>query len=100
MARRLRGPQRVVNVEQTPKRVMRRPTPSVIVGKAGTSGEASGKGILMLRRGSDGGTCGQRERHDTGSPRRWVGSTQPETREGRTGPLGMADGLVRPMKPE
>lgn len=96
MAWRPRGPQRVVNVEQTSKRAMRRLTPSEIVGKAGISGEASGKGNLMLRRGSDGGTCGQRERDDTGSPRRWVGSTQPETREGRTGPLGMADGLVGP----
>jgi len=53
-----RGPQRAVNVEQIPKTAMRRPTPSVIVGKADMSGEASGGCNLTLRRDIDGGTCG------------------------------------------
>jgi hypothetical protein len=44
------------------------------LGKAGTSGLASGKGKLMLRRGIE------------------------AAREGRTGLPGMADGLVRPVK--
>ena len=38
-------------------------------------------------------------RRNTGSPR-WCGSDpQPEAREGQIGPLGVADGSVRPTKP-
>jgi hypothetical protein len=36
---------------------MRRSTPSEIVGKADTSGEASGEGNLTLRRDIGGSTC-------------------------------------------
>ena len=42
----------------------------------------------------------QGDRRNTGSPNGWPGvSGQPEAREGQAGPIGVAEGFVRPMRP-
>jgi hypothetical protein len=64
------------------------------------AGEASDACNRSFRRGIDDGTRVQGDRRNTGSPR-WLahGGRKPEIREGRTGLLRMADGLVVPVKP-
>jgi len=99
VTRRIHGPQRVVNVEQVPKTVMRKPTRSGFRGRLSWQGKRAmnatchSAGILMAARVYRESSA-TREVLDGG----WI-DTQLETREGQTRPLGMADGPVRPMKP-
>ena len=80
-----------VNVEQASKRATRRPTRR-ITGKAGIGREASDARTSRLDRSNDGGTRGRGGRWQHGKPCRWIGTRQPEPREGQAGPAGWRRG--------
>jgi hypothetical protein len=95
VAWRLRGPQRAVNVEQTPKTVMRRPTSPGIVGKAGTPGQER---VASATWCSAGVLTAARVDRESETTREFLvgGRDRPNRKPARVqaGPVGMADGPV------
>jgi hypothetical protein len=91
---RTRGLQRVVNVEQAPKRIMRKPTLTLSRGrlawpvKRAVKATGHSAGVMTAARV-------YREIDATREvPSGERVDAQPVAREGQAGPLGMADGLV------
>ena len=52
-----------------------------------------------FRRGNGGGTHGRGEWTQHGKPYRWRGTRQPTTREGKVGPVRVAERSAVPVKP-
>jgi hypothetical protein len=78
-----------VNADAELVKVQRRPQPVR---------EASDKRTGQDRRGIGDGMWAKERRVNTGSPRRWAASAQPEAREGETGPHRVAERSVVAMK--
>ena len=94
MTRRACGLQRVVNVEQAPKRV-RKPTRTLKRGRLSSLGERARRAPS----GSTGVLAAARMRREIDATREtpiggWGVTSQPDAREGQAGLLGVAEGSV------